>query len=148
MAKVGILLPPLWGSESTATGTFALTTTALKFPMTPGHEAVGLIAAVGRNVTSLSIGQRVVIDPIVTCHDCFFCRRGEPLYCENLKGHGGSCTFPLPSLPNMAPVPDFGSCGSGSRRSNSTRRHGRILRLPRQQSLPNPQPHRYGSRAC
>ncbi|KAF4965537.1 hypothetical protein FSARC_6668 [Fusarium sarcochroum] len=59
-----------------------------KFPLIPGHETVGVVAAVGKNVKSFQIGDRVAADNAELCEECFYCRRGQPLLCENWSGHG------------------------------------------------------------
>ncbi|OAX36839.1 GroES-like protein [Rhizopogon vinicolor AM-OR11-026] len=59
-----------------------------KFPLIPGHEVIGTIAKVGRNVTGFAEGDRCVADPGVTCDKCFYCRRGQSLLCENFNGRG------------------------------------------------------------
>ncbi|KAF8067841.1 chaperonin 10-like protein [Lyophyllum atratum] len=70
-----------------------------KFPLVPGHEIVGTIAAVGKSaVGGLSVGDRCVVDPTVTCDTCFFCRRGQHVLCENFNGlgvtmEGGFCEY-------------------------------------------------------
>ena len=38
-----------------------------KYPVTQGHEVSGEIAALGKGVTSLRVGQRVTIEPQVVC---------------------------------------------------------------------------------
>ncbi|MBE7211842.1 MAG: zinc-dependent alcohol dehydrogenase family protein [Gluconacetobacter diazotrophicus] len=57
---------------------------APRFPLVPGHEFAGEIAALGRDVRGLSEGARVVANCTSACGHCFHCRRGEVLYCENL----------------------------------------------------------------
>ncbi|EIM82471.1 NADP+-dependent D-mannitol dehydrogenase [Stereum hirsutum FP-91666 SS1] len=61
-----------------------------KFPLIPGHEVVGKIEAIGKNVKGLSVGDRCVADPGVLCDDCFYCRRGKGILCENFEGKGVS----------------------------------------------------------
>ncbi|KAG7446872.1 GroES-like protein [Guyanagaster necrorhizus] len=61
-----------------------------KFPLTPGHEMVGRIAKVGQSVKGFAEGDRVVADPGITCDECFYCRRGQSLLCENFESLG--CT--------------------------------------------------------
>ncbi|KAG6379664.1 chaperonin 10-like protein [Boletus reticuloceps] len=58
------------------------------FPLIPGHEVIGTIAAVGKNVVGFSEGERCAADPSVTCEECFYCRRGQSLLCENYNGRG------------------------------------------------------------
>ncbi|KAK3297683.1 chaperonin 10-like protein [Chaetomium fimeti] len=59
-----------------------------EFPLIPGHETVGVVAAVGPKVTSFKVGDRVAADNSELCSHCFYCRRGEGLLCENWTGHG------------------------------------------------------------
>ncbi|KAK7020650.1 hypothetical protein VNI00_017688 [Paramarasmius palmivorus] len=59
-----------------------------KFPLIPGHELVGSIAQVGKNVQGFKEGDRCVADPGITCDLCFYCRRGQPLLCTNFQGLG------------------------------------------------------------
>lgn len=73
-----------------------------RFPLIPGHETVGVIAAIGSQVTQFQIGERVVADNCEMCGTCFYCRRGETIFCENLSAHGATtdggfaeyCAFP------------------------------------------------------
>ncbi|KAI1912906.1 hypothetical protein LOZ53_003121 [Ophidiomyces ophidiicola] len=59
-----------------------------KFPLVPGHETVGVVAAVGPKVKGFTIGDRVVADNSELCGECFYCRRGEELLCEHFEAHG------------------------------------------------------------
>lgn len=59
-----------------------------KYPLIPGHEPVGTVVATGSAVTRLQIGQRVVCGANTPCTDCFFCLRGQPLLCSNIKCAG------------------------------------------------------------
>ncbi|MFZ0888909.1 MAG: alcohol dehydrogenase catalytic domain-containing protein [Candidatus Binataceae bacterium] len=47
-----------------------------------GHEGVGIVEEVGRNVTTLKRGRRVVVSGVVACGSCFYCRRGQESQCE------------------------------------------------------------------
>jgi D-arabinitol dehydrogenase (NADP+) len=59
-----------------------------KFPLTPGHEFTGTIESVGSKVTGFKPGDRVVADNTVLCGECYYCRRNQPLYCENFYSLG------------------------------------------------------------
>lgn len=67
-----------------------------RYPLIPGfvlgHEGVGVIEEVGRDVRTLRRGQRVVISGLVACGICFYCRRGQESQCEAsgsvVFGHG------------------------------------------------------------
>ena len=58
------------------------------FPLTPGHEVVADVIEVGNEVTSVAPGQRVVVNPLISCEmrglpPCPACQRGEPGLCVN-----------------------------------------------------------------
>ncbi len=57
-------------------------------PLVLGHEFSGDITMVGENVKDLKVGQKVTVNPMVLCNDCFFCRRGEGNLCGNRKSMG------------------------------------------------------------
>lgn len=61
-----------------------------EFPLTPGHETVGIIDAIGTAVNGFRLGQQVVINPNVYCAHCDDCRAGRQLLCNNFKGHGSN----------------------------------------------------------
>lgn len=52
-------------------------------PVVPGHEAIGRIAAVGRNVRNFSQGQRVTIQPNFPCQKCPVCKSGHANVCPS-----------------------------------------------------------------
>ena len=65
-----------------------------KAPLEPGdplgHEAVGVVEAVGPAVTRVAVGQRVAVAFNVACGHCWFCGRGESGLCEDgaIFGYG------------------------------------------------------------
>ncbi|EJD05539.1 GroES-like protein [Fomitiporia mediterranea MF3/22] len=59
-----------------------------KFPLIPGHEAIGKVVELGSNVKGFEIGDRCVADVGITCDNCFFCRRGQSLLCEDFNARG------------------------------------------------------------
>src|SRR5450432_3336449 len=60
-------------------------------PIVMGHEAAGIVAAVGSEVRSVSLGDRVTFDSTVYCAQCEFCLRGEVNLCDNRQVVGVSC---------------------------------------------------------
>lgn len=63
----------------------------VSFPMTLGHENSGFVAEVGANVSEVKVGDRVVVDPILSCipreipEPCRYCRDGDFSLCENFR---------------------------------------------------------------
>lgn len=60
-------------------------------PIVMGHEAAGIVAAVGLEVRKVSEGDRVTFDSTVFCGVCPYCLRGEINLCDNRKVLGVSC---------------------------------------------------------
>jgi len=55
-----------------------------KYPCVPGHEIVGLVTAVGADVTGFSVGDTVGVGCLVgSCQRCRACDEGLEQYCEN-----------------------------------------------------------------
>jgi alcohol dehydrogenase (NADP+) len=71
------------------------------FPMVPGHEIAGIVAAVGAGVTRFSVGDRVGVGCLVdSCGECEYCQAGEEQFCVksavptyNGRGYDGEPTF-------------------------------------------------------
>ncbi|KAF8828195.1 hypothetical protein HHX47_DHR4000977 [Lentinula edodes] len=59
-----------------------------KFPLIPGHEAIGTVVEMGKNVKGFEKGDRCVADVGITCGSCFYCRRGQELLCEHFNARG------------------------------------------------------------
>lgn len=57
-------------------------------PLVLGHEFSGDITKVGEGVEKLKAGDRVTVNPMVICNDCFFCERGEGNLCGNRRSMG------------------------------------------------------------
>src|SRR5947207_10951412 len=51
------------------------------FPYLLGHEAAGVVEAVGDDVTSVAPGDFVILNWRAVCGECRACRRGKPWYC-------------------------------------------------------------------
>ena len=58
------------------------------YPMTPGHEFSGIVAEVGDSVDTVNVGDRVAVDPTLTCGACYYCKRGKPHFCLNWEAIG------------------------------------------------------------
>ena len=53
---------------------------------TVGHEMVGIVEAVGPDVTSVKPGDRVTVNVETFCGECFFCKRGYVNNCTDPDG--------------------------------------------------------------
>jgi len=57
-------------------------------PVVLGHEYAGTIEEISSDVKEYVVGQRVAIDPNISCGHCSHCRRGEVNLCTNLRALG------------------------------------------------------------
>jgi len=60
-------------------------------PLVMGHEASGVVAAIGSEVNGFNLGDRVTFDSTVYCGVCAFCRKGEINLCDDRQVLGVSC---------------------------------------------------------
>lgn len=54
-----------------------------------GHEGVGTITAVGQAVSTLAVGDRVILSCISSCGRCDYCKSGVPSHCLDPEGESG-----------------------------------------------------------
>ncbi|TXL68830.1 L-idonate 5-dehydrogenase [Zeimonas arvi] len=66
----------------------------IREPLTPGHEASGIVAAVGAGVTRVEEGDRIAINPSSPCGKCPACREGRENLCHNVRFLGSASVFP------------------------------------------------------
>ncbi|MGA8247262.1 MAG: alcohol dehydrogenase catalytic domain-containing protein, partial [Nocardioides sp.] len=60
------------------------------YPLVLGHEAAGIVAEVGAEVTEVATGDHVVLNWAVPCRVCWFCTHGEPWLCAAIEGITGA----------------------------------------------------------
>jgi L-iditol 2-dehydrogenase len=60
-------------------------------PLIMGHEASGVVAGIGSEVTNVKKGDRVTFDSMVSCGACSFCERGQMNLCDDRRVLGVSC---------------------------------------------------------
>jgi L-iditol 2-dehydrogenase len=66
----------------------------VEFPYAVGHECAGVVEAAGKDVTDLKPGDRIAIDPAISCHKCDQCLSGRHHTCRELLFLG--CPGQLP----------------------------------------------------
>lgn len=87
----------------------------VQYPFTVGHECSATVEKVGRAVTRVCPGDRVAVEPAMSCWNCDQCLEGRPHTCRNLRFLGcpgqaegclseyivmpEDCCYPIP--PNM-----------------------------------------------
>jgi threonine dehydrogenase-like Zn-dependent dehydrogenase len=59
-----------------------------KYPIITGHEFSGEVVEVGKNVTTLSVGDCVSVESMHWCGECDACRMGQFNQCKNLEEPG------------------------------------------------------------
>ena len=57
----------------------------VKYPYPVGHEGAGIVEKVGSKVTHVKPGQRVAIEPAMSCGVCDQCKAGRPHTCRKLR---------------------------------------------------------------
>src|SRR5215217_4297078 len=53
------------------------------FPFLLGHEAAGVVSAIGEGVTNVAVGDYVILNWRAVCGQCRACAKGKPWYCFN-----------------------------------------------------------------
>jgi NADPH:quinone reductase-like Zn-dependent oxidoreductase len=85
-------------------------------PHVSGTEVAGDIAVLGAGVTGWSVGDRVVVDPIIACRHCESCVRGETNMCRHsrvfgVQTHGGYAEYAVAPVRQLLRLPqtlDYG----------------------------------------
>ncbi len=81
------------------------------FPITTGGDVAGVIEAVGSGVRDWASGDPVVVNPILSCGRCEFCRAGEQTMCLEYKifgehTPGGLAEYVAAPARNLLRIPD------------------------------------------
>jgi 2-desacetyl-2-hydroxyethyl bacteriochlorophyllide A dehydrogenase len=71
---------------------------SVTLPSAVGHELAGEVAAIGREVTGFSIGDRVTVEPVIACGTCHYCQKGDYHLCQIIsfqyrKGQGSFAEY-------------------------------------------------------
>jgi (R,R)-butanediol dehydrogenase / meso-butanediol dehydrogenase / diacetyl reductase len=83
--------------------------TGRKLPMVLGHEFAGEVVDIGRQVSNVRVGDRVAINAVDACGECYYCKKNERALCPSVAFLGlgrdggfaefvavqGECCYPL-----------------------------------------------------
>ena len=80
----------LWeGGYDLGDGQFMkVTDRGVKYPVTPGHEIVGIVDEIGDSVSNVSKGDEVLVFPWIGCGECPACKVGDENLCDAPKSMG------------------------------------------------------------
>ncbi|MFJ9865911.1 S-(hydroxymethyl)mycothiol dehydrogenase [Streptomyces sp. NPDC101165] len=78
-----------------------------EFPFLLGHEAAGVVEAVGEDVTDVAPGDFVVLNWRAVCGTCRSCRRGRPWYC--FATHNATQSMTLSDGTELSPALGIGA---------------------------------------
>jgi alcohol dehydrogenase len=94
-------------------------------PASVGLDAAGTVAKVGSEATDVTVGERVYVNPWLTCGMCAYCRAGDPMLCSAAGFQGYFGFFPH-SIRQLLDYP-FGGFSEYITASPQ-----RLVRLPKQ----------------
>jgi NADPH:quinone reductase-like Zn-dependent oxidoreductase len=82
----------------------------LALPHVPGSDVAGEVVAVGDGVTNVQVGDKVIVNPNLTCGECEWCRMGEDSMCQSFgifgaKCWGGYAEYAKVPARNLLPMP-------------------------------------------
>jgi L-iditol 2-dehydrogenase len=82
----------------------------VQFPYIVGHECAATVAAVGKAVRHVKVGDHVVVEPAQSCHECDQCRQGRENTCFKLRflgtpGQGNGCLSEFIVMPEECCFP-------------------------------------------
>ncbi|UCF17905.1 MAG: alcohol dehydrogenase catalytic domain-containing protein [Phycisphaerales bacterium] len=85
----------------------------IEYPFIIGHECSATVEAVGSSVTRVKVGDLVVVDPAISCHQCDQCRKGRENTCNNVLFLGspglGGCLCEYMVMPEECCYPTGGA---------------------------------------
>lgn len=86
-----------------------------RYPFAGGHEAAGIVEAVGNKVKSVAPGDKVTIRLLTSCGECYYCRNGHENQCvvsfiaethDGISGPGGLSEYMMVDAKNIYKMAD------------------------------------------
>jgi len=83
---------------------------ARQLPHVCGSDVAGVVEAIGKKVSNVSVGDQVLLDPAVRCFACAACKAGNDNLCESFKifgagTQGGYAELTLARADHLFPLP-------------------------------------------
>lgn len=69
-------------------GIYNGTNSLATYPRLIGHEFGGIVTEVGKDVTNVKVGDKVAVDPVISCGHCYACKIGRHNVCSTLEVMG------------------------------------------------------------
>lgn len=69
-------------------GIYHGTNAAATYPRVIGHEMVGVVEEIGSNVKKLKVRDRIIVNQVVSCGECYPCRHNRGNVCDHLEVRG------------------------------------------------------------
>ena len=60
------------------------------WPMIGGHEGAGVVVEVGPHVSSVAVGDHVVLSFVPACGECYQCQHGQSYLCEKARAQAAA----------------------------------------------------------
>jgi L-gulonate 5-dehydrogenase len=75
-------------------------------PRIIGHEFAGVVEEIGEGVEGIAVGDKVAVDPVVSCGECYACTHGRHNVCSTLEvigvhRDGGFCEYIVVNYKNL-----------------------------------------------
>lgn len=87
-------------------GIYKGTNSLATYPRIIGHEFAGVVEAMGEGVEGIEVGDKVAIDPVISCGECYACTHGRHNVCKSLEvmgvhRDGGFCEYLVVNYKNL-----------------------------------------------
>lgn len=87
-------------------GIYRGTNSLATYPRIIGHEFAGIVEEIGECVKGIAIGDKVAVDPVISCGSCYACTHGRHNVCESLEvmgvhRDGGFCEYVVVNYKNL-----------------------------------------------